>query len=78
MLDTVKSDTSNDPNLSDAELHYSGLKQDGVTFDMMGLKSRFYKPIDKYEGKHRYDPDFDWEPEEERRVVRKVRYNRLP
>lgn len=43
-----------------------------VTFDSTGLKARQYRPIDTYEGIHRFDPDFDWEPEEERRIVRKV------
>jgi hypothetical protein len=33
---------------------------------------RFYKPIDTYEGLHRWDPDFEWTEEEERRIVRKV------
>lgn len=46
-------------------------KREGVTFDKSGLEVH-YKPIDTYEGRHRYDPDFEWEPEEERRVVRKV------
>jgi len=49
----------------------------GRTFAGSGLHSRFYKPLDSYEGKHRYDPDFDWEPEEERKVVRKVRLFRF-
>ena len=33
----------------------------------------FYVPISKYEGKHRYDPKFQWEPHEEKKLVRKVR-----
>ncbi|CBF83667.1 hypothetical protein AN2959.2 [Aspergillus nidulans FGSC A4] len=33
---------------------------------------RFYKPIPEYEGIHRWDPDFDWSEEEEKRLVRKV------
>ncbi|KAL2838267.1 major facilitator superfamily domain-containing protein [Aspergillus pseudoustus] len=33
---------------------------------------RFYKPIDSYEGLHRWDPDFEWTPEEEKRIVRKI------
>ncbi|KAL3432284.1 major facilitator superfamily domain-containing protein [Aspergillus tetrazonus] len=33
---------------------------------------RFYKPIPEYEGIHRWDPDFDWTEEEEKRLVRKV------
>ncbi|KAL2838844.1 major facilitator superfamily domain-containing protein [Aspergillus pseudodeflectus] len=33
---------------------------------------RYYKPIPEYEGIHRWDPDFDWSPEEEKRLIRKV------
>ncbi|KAL4771334.1 major facilitator superfamily domain-containing protein [Aspergillus nidulans var. acristatus] len=33
---------------------------------------RLYKPIDTYEGLHRWDPDFEWTEEEERRIVRKI------
>lgn len=42
-----------------------------ATFETFGDES-FYKPIDNYEGKHRYDPTFEWEPKEERKLVRKV------
>ena len=38
---------------------------------------RFYKPIDSYEGLHRWDPEFEWEPKEEKRLVRKVRCSDL-
>lgn len=31
-----------------------------------------YAPIDTYEGKHRYDPEFSWERNEERGLVRKL------
>ena len=34
----------------------------------------FYQPIDKYEGRHRYDPYFEWEPQEEKKLVRRVSY----
>lgn len=70
--DVAKSDPGASSSTSETDLHRSGLKKDGVTFDTTGLKARFYKPIDRYEGHHRYDPDFEWEPEEERKVVRKV------
>ncbi|KAI9045632.1 putative transporter [Aspergillus affinis] len=33
---------------------------------------RYYKPIDSYEGIHRWDPDFEWTEEEEKRVIRKI------
>lgn len=58
---------TNEPSKS----RFRAQEREGVTFDNAGLESH-YKPIAKYEGLHRYDPDFDWEPEEERRIVRKV------
>lgn len=42
-----------------------------ATFETSGNES-FYTPIEQYEGKHRYDPKFEWEPKEERKLVRKV------
>ncbi|KAL4966721.1 major facilitator superfamily domain-containing protein [Aspergillus stella-maris] len=33
---------------------------------------RFYRPIDSYEGIHRWDPYFDWTEEEERKIVKKI------
>lgn len=35
----------------------------------------FYKPIDSYEGAHRYDPKFEWEAQEEKKLVRKIDYS---
>ena len=35
----------------------------------------FYKPVESYEGRHRYDPYFEWEPHEEKKVVRRVSRN---
>lgn len=43
----------------------------GKTFETESLES-FYKPIDSYEGLHRFDPEFEWEPKEEKRLIRKV------
>ena len=42
-----------------------------TTFDTSGLET-FYRPVDGYEGAHRYDPAFTWDPRDERNVVRKV------
>ncbi|PIG69043.1 transporter [Aspergillus arachidicola] len=33
---------------------------------------RYYKPIDDYEGIHRWDPDFEWGEQEEKRLIRKI------
>lgn len=71
--DIAKSDLESSTSASETELRHTG-----NTFSGSGLKSRFYKPIEKYEGHHRYDPDFEWEPEEERKVVRKVRPSSCP
>ncbi|OAK93643.1 MFS general substrate transporter [Phaeosphaeriaceae sp. SRC1lsM3a] len=46
--------------------------REGVTFATHGLRQDAYRPVDSYEGLHRYDPDFEWEPEEERKVIRKI------
>jgi hypothetical protein len=44
---------------------------DSTTFASAGLDA-YYKPQPHWEGLHRYDPDFTWEPSDERRLVRKV------
>lgn len=40
-------------------------------FDTESFES-FYKPIESYEGYHRWDPTFQWEAKEEKKLVRKV------
>ncbi|KAF2497781.1 MFS general substrate transporter [Lophium mytilinum] len=54
----------------DANPH-NGNTKERVTFANAGVES-FYVPIDTYEGRHRYDPHFEWEPAEERKIVRKI------
>lgn len=56
------------PNSLEAELpEYTP----GGAFETAGLET-YYGPIESYEGKHRYDPDYKWTPEDEKKVVRKV------
>jgi hypothetical protein len=43
----------------------------GSVFDDSGA-AQFYKPIEKYEGAHRFDPSATWTPEEERKLIRTV------
>lgn len=45
---------------------------DATTF-MNGGFDAYYRPGEHWEGIHRYDPDFTWDPAEEKRLVRKVR-----
>ena len=33
---------------------------------------KFYTPVEGYEGRHRYDPKFKWDAQDEKKVVRKV------
>lgn len=49
-----------------------GREKCGSTLVSEGVASDHYKPITAYEGIHRYDPDFEWGPTEEKRIVRKV------
>lgn len=46
-------------------------KPQGGAFDN-GSMEYYYKPKDNYEGAHRYDPQFQWEAKEEKKLVRKV------
>lgn len=46
--------------------------QDQTTFLTKGLEDA-YVPIDTYEGRHRFDPNFQWTEQEEKKLVRKVR-----
>ena len=52
--------------------HVTDPSKHNVTFERFGDES-YYTPIDSYEGKHRYDPKFEWEEHEEKKLVRKVR-----
>lgn len=57
---------------SDIDIHKTSKGRDGTTFVAQGLRQDNYRPVDTYEGIHRFDPEFEWEPEEERKIVRKV------
>lgn len=45
----------------------------GTVFDDHAA-AEFYRPVEKYEGKHRFDPTATWTPEEERNLVRRVSF----
>lgn len=67
--DAFKGQQTLDP--SDGTGHGIDPSKHNATFERFGNES-FYTPIENYEGKHRYDPTFEWEPKEERKLVRKV------
>jgi hypothetical protein len=71
-------DTTGSASSSDTSVDGSGTKgKDGTTFVSGGLGKDHYRPVESYEGIHRYDPDFVWEKKEEKRLVRKVHGNIL-
>lgn len=47
------------------------VRENNTTFERFG-KAPHHQPIERYEGRHRYDPQFEWEPKEEKKLVRKV------
>lgn len=61
-------DSTDDSDRQSQEVHPTGGKS---TFDF-GANHHLYRPIDGYEGIHRWDPDFEWTENEEKRIVRKV------
>jgi hypothetical protein len=74
-VDKSEFDIAGSASNSDSEIYNSGSKtkgRDGLTFLTEGLAQNHYRPVETYEGIHRYDPDFEWEAAEEKRVVRKV------
>lgn len=56
----------------DEELDFTnGSVNDHKTFlQTDGVES--YIPIEKYEGRHRWDPKFQWGPDEEKKILRKI------
>jgi hypothetical protein len=52
--------------------HGQELHANSTTFASSGLEG-YYKPSEGWEGLHRYDTEFTWQPEEEKKLVRKVR-----
>lgn len=50
----------------------AGRRRLGVFEEVGETNETFYAPVEAYEGKHRYDPSFEWEPKQEQRLVRKV------
>ncbi|KAL1600959.1 hypothetical protein SLS59_005624 [Nothophoma quercina] len=68
----LETDIPSSASSSQTSLGQAGNGKRGTTWAASGLKTAHYRPVDSYEGLHRYDPDFDWEPEEEKKVVRKI------
>lgn len=68
----LEADAPSSASSSQTSFEQAGTDKQRTTWAASGLGASHYRPVDTYEGLHRYDPDFEWEPEEERKVVRKV------
>ncbi|KAJ4381288.1 hypothetical protein N0V86_003637 [Didymella sp. IMI 355093] len=68
----LETDTPSSVNSSSISVRHVGVGKKGTTWAATGLKNNHYRPVETYEGLHRYDPDFDWELEEERKIVKKA------
>ena len=68
---TQQGESEDTSNITGTEKGFFARSTRDATFDTSSLESH-YAPIEQYEGRHRYDPKFEWTPQEEKRVVRKV------
>lgn len=66
-----KSEPSLASSQEDDELNYDNNIHGSVFSDSRAKE--FYKPIEKYEGRHRFDMHATWSDDEEKKLVRKVR-----
>jgi broad specificity phosphatase PhoE len=48
------------------------VEEESGAFDLDGGLETFRRPIDEYEGAHRYDPHYRWSKAEEQKIVWKV------
>lgn len=67
----VSSAHGGDQSVTDSKAS-SSLRLDRAEAFADGGDVRFYRPIEGYEGLHRYDPNEQWTPQEEGKLVRKV------
>jgi hypothetical protein len=82
--DSVRSTRPAQPYIGDADMDdkrpevvnvqpvIAGRRRIRVFESVDDTNDAFYAPIEAYEGRHRYNPKFEWESQEERCLVRKV------
>lgn len=69
--DGKKETASSVPDRSSVSVETLVRLGDDATF-AAGGGNRFYKPIAKYEGTHRYDPQLEWTEHEEKALIRRL------
>lgn len=65
-------ESTNSSSRSEIKLEQLGTENLGRHVYETEDTKEIYKPIEGYEGAHRFDPKFTWDPEEEKRLVRTV------
>jgi hypothetical protein len=70
----IEADSRGESINDDYDKEHQKLPRQGESTFNSTEDPRFYRPIDTYEGLHRWDPHFEWTEEEERKIVWKVRY----
>lgn len=70
----VESDTANSTSKDSPDVYETSIARtdSNAAFETDSRLEDFYKPIESYEGYHRYDPSFQWTPAEEKKVIRKI------
>ncbi|KAJ3034586.1 hypothetical protein HDV00_004858 [Rhizophlyctis rosea] len=66
-----------DTNSPETPPAYEKKDKDNVHFSTVNVfddedLAEHYQPREDYEGRHRFDPKLQWEPEEERKLIRKI------
>ena len=72
-VDPAPASNSSSTSIKD-DIETSGAQNvQGSVFDD-SKAAELYQPVEKYEGRHRFDPSATWTEEEERKLIRSVRY----
>jgi hypothetical protein len=64
--------STNSASTSNTALDYDSVENQGRHVYNTDEAKEIYKPIEGYEGRHRFDPSFTWDPVEEQKLVRTV------
>lgn len=70
-FEKLEASSEADDDERQALLPNRSLRGNNTTFERFG-RALHHQPVERYEGSHRYDPLFEWEPKEEKKLVRKV------
>jgi hypothetical protein len=74
----VSVDAGHEPESETSSVDEGAVKNTDSVFESAEA-SEIYRPVEGFEGTHRFDATATWTPEEEKKLVRKVSFtNRMP